>query len=75
MKNESELEIGALDGSLHPKHIAPRDAVDVYQATLGRIEPNFGVIDRDATLTSIAISLKRIADVLSDTGEEKGKTK
>ena len=39
--------------------------VDAYLDTIGRIEPDIAMIDRDAALASIAISLKRIADVLN----------
>jgi hypothetical protein len=38
-------------------------AVDGYLATLARMEPDLHMVDRDAALPSIAISLKRIADV------------
>ena len=35
-----------------------------YIETVARLEPQIAMVDRDATLTSIAISLKRIADAL-----------
>jgi hypothetical protein len=38
--------------------------VDAYLETAKRLEPEITMIDRDYTLTSIAISLKRIADKL-----------
>ena len=38
--------------------------VDAYLETVKRLEPDISMVDRDATLTSIAISLKRIADTL-----------
>ena len=40
-------------------------AVDIYLKTLDRMEIDITVVDRDSTLTSIAISLKRIADALN----------
>lgn len=40
--------------------------VDAYLETIKRLEPDISVCDRDATLTSIAISLKRIADLLEN---------
>lgn len=51
-----------------------KERVDAYLETVERIEPDIAMMDRDATLTSIAISLKRIADVLNETNEygEKG---
>lgn len=39
--------------------------VDTYLETLARIEPDIAQIDDIATWTSIAISLKRIADALT----------
>lgn len=38
--------------------------VDAYLKTIERLEPDITLIDKDAALASIAISLKRIADVL-----------
>lgn len=38
---------------------------DVYLNTLNRMEKDIAMVDRDAALASIAISLKRIADALS----------
>lgn len=38
--------------------------VKTYMKTLGRMESEIAFVDRDATLTSIAISMKRIADSL-----------
>jgi hypothetical protein len=40
--------------------------VDAYLETIKRLEPDISMCDRDATLTSIAISLKRIADRLDN---------
>jgi len=40
--------------------------VDAYLETVKRLEPDISMCDRDATLTSIAISLKRIADKLNN---------
>lgn len=40
--------------------------VDGYQATVARFEPDIHRVDQDAAMTSIAISLKRIADVLCE---------
>lgn len=40
---------------------------DVYLNCVARIEPDVTVLDRDAALASIAISLKRIADALAGT--------
>lgn len=44
----------------------PSDSADVYLAVINRLEPEVTMIDRDAALASIAISLKRIADALSE---------
>jgi hypothetical protein len=38
--------------------------VDAYLDTIARLEPDIAMVDRDAALASIAISLKRIADAL-----------
>lgn len=40
------------------------DKVDAYLHTVGQLEPDLHPVDQEAALTSIAISLKRIADVL-----------
>ncbi len=40
--------------------------VEAYLETVNRLEPDISMCDRDATLTSIAISLKRIADFLDN---------
>lgn len=37
---------------------------EAYQETIARLEPDIAIIDTGAGLASIAISLKRIADVL-----------
>ena len=42
--------------------------VDAYLDTIARLEPDFAMIDQDAALASIAISLKRIADSLDQIG-------
>lgn len=39
---------------------------NVYLATLARMEPDIAMVDRDAALASIAISLKRIADIMAE---------
>jgi len=39
--------------------------VDAYLGTVERMEPKIAPVDRDAALASIAISLKRIADMLA----------
>jgi len=39
----------------------------VYQRTVERLELDITAVDADATLVSIAISLKRIADVVEGT--------
>lgn len=45
-----------------------KERVDAYLATVALLEPDIAPVDYSAALTSIAISLKRIADVLnSDT--------
>ena len=43
----------------------PRDSADVYLAVVERLEPDLTSVTIDASLTSIAISLKRIVDVLT----------
>ena len=43
----------------------PRDeSLDAYLATVDRLEPNITPIDVTGAAASIAISLKRIADIL-----------
>ena len=37
---------------------------DAYLNTVARLEPSIAMIDRDAALASIAVSLRRIADAL-----------
>lgn len=51
-----------------------KDAVDAYLATIARIEPDIAMIDRDAALASIAISLRRIADALCDLANKYGES-
>ena len=43
-----------------------QERVDAYLDTVKRMEPDIAMVDRDAALASIAISLKRIADVLEE---------
>ena len=42
------------------------DTVEVYVGVINRMEPDITLVDRDASLASIAISLKRIADALTN---------
>lgn len=42
-----------------------KERVDSYLDTIRRMEPEIAMVDRDAALASIAISLKRIADALA----------
>lgn len=42
------------------------DRVDAYLNTIERLEPDIAMTDKDASLTSIAISAKRIADTLDN---------
>ena len=44
--------------------MSEKEHVNVYLETLERMEPDIVMVDRDAALASIAISLKRIADAL-----------
>ena len=44
----------------------------LYAATVESMEPDIAMVGRDAALTSIAISLKRIADVLEGRRAEGG---
>ncbi len=44
------------------------DRVKAYMETVGRLEPDITPIDHDAAMASIAISLKRLADVLDEFG-------
>ena len=57
-----------------PETLEPADAVDVYQDTLNRMEPSIGSVDDLASLASIAISLKRLVDIVerqfSESGQE-----
>lgn len=46
-----------------------KERVDAYLDTVKRMEPDIAMVDRDAALASIAISLRRIADVLEGTNE------
>ncbi len=47
---------------------AEKERVDAYLETLSRMEPDIAMTDASAFGTSIAISLKRIADKLSQFG-------
>ena len=38
---------------------------NAYPNTIARLEPNIAMVDRDAALASIAVSLRRIADALT----------
>lgn len=51
-----------------------RNAVEGYLDTVKRLEPNLHMVDRDAWGTSIAISLKRIADMMQSDRDEKIKS-
>lgn len=42
----------------------PKDSLDAYIDTVNRLEPEITPIDATAALASIAISLKRIADMV-----------
>ncbi len=46
--------------------MAEAERVDAYLDTVRRMEPDIAMVDRDAALASIAISLKRIADAVCD---------
>jgi len=41
-----------------------REHVEAYLGTISRLEPEIAMIDREAALASIAISLRRIADAI-----------
>lgn len=47
-----------------------KERIDTNLATLARFEPDIALTDRDVSLTSIAISLKRIADWLDGNGPQ-----
>lgn len=49
-----------------------KERVDAYVATIARFEPDIAMTDSGASLTSIAISLKRIADALTAPCNEYG---
>lgn len=51
------------------------ERVEAYQKTIERFEPDIAMTDQDAALTSIAISMKRIADTLEgfDKPSEQGR--
>ena len=46
--------------------MSEKERVDAYLNTINRLEPDITMIDRDAALASISISLKRIADTLEN---------
>lgn len=46
--------------------MSEKNKVDAYLNTVSQLEPDISPVDRDAALTSIAISLKRIADTFSE---------
>lgn len=48
-------------------HLRP----EVYLQTVERMEPDITYVDRDGALASIAISLKRIADVMEKKDSER----
>lgn len=43
-------------------HLAEKERVDAYLATIERMEPDLAMVDAGAAYASIAISLKRLAD-------------
>jgi predicted glycosyltransferase len=47
--------------------VAEQERVDAYLATVERFEPDIAMTDSGAYGTSIAVSLKRIADYLETT--------
>lgn len=49
--------------------MSQNDRNDAYKSTLDRMEP-VAMVDRDAALASIAVSLKRIADAVEKTSLE-----
>lgn len=51
------------------------ERVGAYQKTIERFEPDIAMTDQNAALTSIAISMKRIADALEkvDAPSEQGR--
>jgi hypothetical protein len=40
-----------------------QERVDAYRNTIERLEPDIAMVDREAALASIAISLRRLADI------------
>lgn len=55
-----------------------KERVNAYLNTIKRLEPDIAMIDHDAAMASIAISLKRIADSLEkvvDHGDDSIRTK
>lgn len=50
--------------------MSQNDMNDAYLGTLARMEP-VAMVDRDAALASIAVSLKRIADRLDAVDQER----
>lgn len=43
-----------------------KERVNAYLETVKRLEPDMAIVDHDAALASIAISIKRIADSLDN---------
>lgn len=46
------------------------ERVSAYLDTVGRMEPEIAMVDTGAALASIAISLRRLADLLQSAKEE-----
>jgi len=44
----------------------PNDSAKIYLNVIDRLEPELTCVDKDASLASIAISLKRLADTLEE---------
>jgi hypothetical protein len=55
--------------SLKSESEAAGRRVDAYLDTIERMEPDIAMVDHDAAIASIAISLKRIADALDQIGK------
>lgn len=49
--------------------VGEKERVDAYLDTVSRLEPDIAPIDASATYASVAISLKRIADVIELLGK------
>lgn len=48
---------------------AEQKRVDAYLHTVSQLEPDIHPVDQDAALTSIAVSLRRIADAMQSPNE------